>query len=97
MPSKVKYVTHTVGNKVYYFIGRKSLTQAEIDEMVEAINADVEQEKPAKDFVVTKELKNIFANDLKNGLEFCTTKYGATSDQIKGEAARLFPGIRIEL
>lgn len=92
-PNYSKRVRH---NNVYYFIGRKNLSAEEMDTLIaEIANDELKALEEANPFTIPKERRNIFANDLKNGLDFCTAKYGVAKEQIIKEAQRLFPGIRL--
>ncbi len=94
--AKPNYVVKKVDNRVYYFIGRKTLSEDEMNAMIDEVTADENKNTEATPFTIPKERRNIFANDLKVGIDFCVTKYGATKEQIRAEAVRLFPGIKVE-
>src|SRR5690606_16055018 len=75
--------------ETYHFVTRgksRPFSKEEADAYLASL------EKPVKPFRVEGELRKVFSQDLRSGLEFCSRKYGVSEQAIWDEAVRLFPG-----
>lgn len=86
--AKLKMVTRKHKGETYHFIcSAKQLTEEEIDTFLGITTS----------FSIPDGLRNVFAQDIKQGLDFCCAKYGVQPAQIRAEAQRLFPQVNIGL
>lgn len=88
-----KAVERDYNGRTYVFVSRtKEVSQDLIDDYLRRLRPKHQE----SGFRVPASRSGIFHQDLKLGLEFCTKKYGASVEEIKCEAIRLFPSISLE-
>lgn len=90
----VRVLPHNNGNK-YVFVTRKRTKGFSDEELIEALDeleADIAKSNEEQFKVVNTK---IFAVDLRSGLDFCSRKYGVSTDTIERKAAELFPHLTI--
>jgi hypothetical protein len=79
-------------NKQYVFVTRTDGKPISKEEIEEFLNKD----KPDQGFIPnTKQRRQMFQWDLKEGMAHCVKKYGKTKEEITVEAKRLWPNHRM--
>lgn len=83
-------------NAIYVFVTRDEASPISDEEIEEFFSK--EYDISSFGFIPdNRARRNLFIKDLRMGLGFCSRKYGVSTEDVKSEAERLAPNIKVKL